>query len=255
MKSNGNSRKNTERKLYPYGSTKPLQVAGEFDADVIFRDKQVKASFIVIEDRAIAILGRQSSEELGVLRIESVNTVEDMSFLDEYKALFEGVGKLKDFQAKIYTDPTVKPVAQKARPVPFQLREKVELKIKELIDMDIIEPVEGPTPWVSPVVVVPKPSGDIRLCVDMRKANEAVVRERHPIPTVDELLYNLNGSTIFSKLDLNLGFHQIELDSESRGITTFATHLGLFRYKRLMFGISSAPEAVPTYNSAGSLGL
>lgn len=116
------------------------------------------------------------------------------------------------------------------------------MKIKELIDKDIIEAVEGPTPWVSPVVVVPKPSGDIRLCVDMRRANASVIRERHPIPTVDEILYNLNGSSVFSKLDLNLGFHQIELDEESRGITTFVTHIGLFRYKRLMFGISSAPE-------------
>ncbi|XP_032223551.2 uncharacterized protein K02A2.6-like [Nematostella vectensis] len=73
-------------------------------------------------------------------------------------------------------------------------------------------------------------------------AYEAVVRELHPIPTVDEILYNLNGSTTFSKLDLKWGFHQIELDEQSRVITTFVTHEGLFRYKRLLFGISSAPE-------------
>ena len=70
------------------------------------------------------------------------------------------------------------------------------------MDCDNIESVEGPTPWVSPVVVVPKPSGDIRLCVDMRKANEAIVRERHPIPTVDDIFYQLNESKVFSNLDL-----------------------------------------------------
>ena len=70
------------------------------------------------------------------------------------------------------------------------------------MDRDIIEPVEGPTPWVSPVVVVPKPSADIRLCVDMTKANEAIVRERNPIPTVDDILYQLNWSKVCSKLDL-----------------------------------------------------
>ena len=76
----------------------------------------------------------------------------------------------------------------------------------------------------------------------MRRANTAVRHERHPIPTVDEMLEDINGSKVFSKLDLRWGYHQIELDEESREITTFTTHEGLYRYKRLMFGISSASE-------------
>nr|XP_034321902.1 uncharacterized protein K02A2.6-like [Crassostrea gigas] len=76
----------------------------------------------------------------------------------------------------------------------------------------------------------------------MRQANAAIIRERHPIPTVDEILYNVNGSEVFSKLDLRSGYHQIELEEPSREITTFVTYKGLYRYKRLMFGISSAPE-------------
>ena len=80
--------------------------------------------------------------------------------------------------------------------------------------MDIIEKVQGPTPWVSPIVVVPKPSGEIRLCVDMRKANDAIVRERHPIPTVDEVLQDMSQSSVFSKLDLKWGYHQLELSEE-----------------------------------------
>lgn len=90
--------------------------------------------------------------------------------------------------------------------------------------MDIIEKAEGPTPWVSQIVVAPKPNGDIRLCVDMRQANQAIIRERHPIPAVDEILQNLNRSSVFSKLDLKLAFHQIELSEQSRIITTFVTH-------------------------------
>ena len=73
------------------------------------------------------------------------------------------------------------------------------MKIAELVEMDIIEPVNGPTPWVNPVVVVPKANGDIRLCIDMRRANEAIVRDRHPISTVDEVLQSMNGSKVFSK--------------------------------------------------------
>ena len=128
------------------------------------------------------------------------------------------------------------------RPPPFGLSAKIDQKLEELVNHDIIEPVEGPTPWVSPVVIVPKPSGDIRLCIDMRRVNQAIVRKRHPIPTVDDVLYQLNGSTAFSTLDLKWGFRQIILEEQSRNITTFITHEGLFRYKRLMFGISSAPE-------------
>ena len=102
--------------------------------------------------------------------------------------------------------------------------------------------MESPTTWASPVVVAPKPSGEIRLCVDIRRANEAIIRERLPIPTVDEVLEELNGSTIFSKLDLRHGFHQVELHTNSRDITTFVTHDGLFRYKRLSFGVNATPE-------------
>ena len=71
--------------------------------------------------------------------------------------------------------------------------------------MDIIEPVEHSTPWVSPVVIVPKPNNEIRLCIDMRRANEAVQRERHPIQTVDEVLQELSTSKIFSEIDRQWG--------------------------------------------------
>ena len=125
-------------------------------------------------------------------------------------------------------------VAQPVRRTPFSLCDKVKKKIKELVAMDIIEPVEDPTPWVSLVVVVPKQNDEIRLCVDMQRANEAIIRERYPIP--------LNQSTVFSKFDLKWGYHQLELHPDSHSIMTFTTHCGLYQYKRLMFGISSAPE-------------
>ena len=103
--------------------------------------------------------------------------------------------------------------------------------------------MSGPTTWVSPAEFVPKPNKDeVRICVDMRCANEAIQREKLPIPTVDEVLEEINGSTVFSKLDMNMGFHQIELEEASRDITTFSAGDSLFRYKRLSFGVNSAPE-------------
>ncbi len=100
----------------------------------------------------------------------------------------------------------------------------------------------GPTPCVSPIVVVPKKSGEVRICVDMREANKAVQREKHVMPTLDELIADLNGATKFSTLDLSAGYHQLLLDEPSRYITTFSTHAGLHRYKRLMFGLNAAAE-------------
>ena len=141
-----------------------------------------------------------------------------------------GVEKLKSFQLEIPIDPEVKPVIQPLRRIPFNLRDKVEKKLNELLDIDIIERVEEPSSWVFPVVCVPKRSDvDIRLCVEMRVANTSVKRVGYPIPTIDELLQDMNSSKIFSKLDVTWAYHQIELKPESREITTFVTHKGLFR--------------------------
>ena len=123
------------------------------------------------------------------------------------------------------------------------MQRKVSAAFKKLEGDDIIETVEGPTPWISPLVIIPKNDGTVQLCVDMRIANRTFQRDRHPSPTVDDLINELNGAQVFSKLDLRLGYHQLSLAPESRYITTFATHKGLTRrYKRLNFGTNSASE-------------
>lgn len=235
------------KNLFAYGSQEPLKVAGEFTTIVKCNNRVLnKVDFVVIEGKGQALLSRDTAEQLGVLQLvhnvsESVTNLKS-TIKDKFPGSFTGVGKLKSFKLKIPIDPDVEPVIQSMRRVPFNLRDKLAKKLDELLDLDIIECVNEPSEWVSPVVVVPKPSGDIRLCVDMRMANTAVKRVRHPIPTIDELLQEMNSSRIFSKLDVTSAYHQIELEPESREITTFVTHKGLFRYKRLMFGVSCAPE-------------
>ena len=255
------------KRLYAYGG-RELKIEGQFQTEVSVPKAKVVADFIVVESGR-CLLGYSSATDLGILRVDlsgtlgtgDCNTV-DGTFVGglkaKYPSVFQGIGKLKDYQLKLHIDPSVAPVVQKMRRVPFSVKDKVTAKVNELLEKDIIEKVEGPTVWVSPVVVAPKPSGDIRLCVDMRRANEAIIRERLPIPTIDEVLESLNGSGVFSKLDLRWGFHQIELDPDSRDITAFATHDGIFRYKRLSFGVNAAPEKyqhIITQSMAGLQGV
>ena len=182
-------------------------------------DRKVVAQFTVVR-RGRCLIGFSSGTDLGVVHVgtvptpiaENCNTVRDTyeeNLKAKFLSVFSGTGKLKNFQLKSHINPHVNPVVKKMRRIPFSLKDKVTAKVYELLENDIIERVEGPTTWVSPVVVAPTPSGDIRLCVDMRRANKSIVRERWPIPTVDEVFESLNGSTVFSKLELRCGFHQI----------------------------------------------
>ncbi|GFR73887.1 Pol polyprotein [Elysia marginata] len=129
-----------------------------------------------------------------------------------------------------------------ARRVPIPLQSKVKKELDRMKELDIIEEVTEPTDWVSPMVPVPKAKGEVRICVDLRKLNQAIQREKYIIPTFDDIIHELRGSTIFSKLDAQSGFWQIPLDPETSKLTTFITPYGRFFMKRLPFGISSAPE-------------
>ena len=102
--------------------------------------------------------------------------------------------------------------------------------------------VTDPTEWCAGMVVVPKQNDKVRICVDLTRLNESVERERHILPAVDQTLAQLAGAKIFSKLDANSGFWQVPLSTESTHLTTFITPFGRYCFKRLPFGITSAPE-------------
>ena len=162
--------------------------------------------------------------------------------VEEFSDLTVGVGRAGKISLDI--DDSVKPVAQKHRRTPFHLRPVVEEQIKQLLENDLIEkvPEHEATEWVSPIVLPKKSDGTHRLCVDMVQPNKAIRRTRHVIPTIEELRHEFNGCNYFGKIDLNQGYHQFELEEKSRTITTFSTHIGLYRYKVLNFGTNSAAE-------------
>ena len=190
------------------------------------------------------MIGFQTAEDLGLVKV--ANTVQSdettaSNLLIEYADLLRGIGKMKGVKVDLHVDPAITPVALAHRRIPFSVRPKLEAELEKLEADDIIERVGKPTSWV-PVVIAPKrSSNEIRLNVDMREANKATPRTRTVMPTLDDI-NELNGATVFSHLDMNHGYHQLELKENIRDITTFATHVGLNRYKRLNFGTRSAGE-------------
>ena len=233
-------------KAFAFAQEKPLQIRGKYSSTIETKNKVIPVTLHVVKKNNQSILSYDSAVELGI--VPEISSVSEKPYTEEitqkYPKVFDGLGKLKGRKVKLHVDENVTPTAQQHRRIPFHIREQVEKELDRLEKLDVIEKVEGPTPWVSPIVAAPKPNApnQIRLCVDMRKANDAIRRERHVTPTIDDIIFKLNGATVFSKLDLLNGFHQIELDEDSRNITTFATHVGLRRYKRLNFGVSAAPE-------------
>ncbi|XP_017467975.1 PREDICTED: uncharacterized protein LOC108360273 isoform X2 [Rhagoletis zephyria] len=229
-----NVRRQSTNQFKAYAATQILKVLFVFEAPITVEgNKEVIATFYLIENANQSLLGRETAIKLHVLKLgRGVNNVDTETPFP----------KIRNIEIKLSLNLSVKPIQQPMRRIPIVIEEKVEQKINEALAQDIIEPVLGPSSWISPIVAVFKDNGEIRLCVDMRRANQAVLRENYPLPTFDNFMTKLRGAKLFSRLDLKWAYHQLELDESSREITTFITHKGVFRYKRLMFGINSAPE-------------
>ena len=252
----------TSLKALPFTSTTPVPLKGKFQATLETKHQFHVATIYVTADDGGCLLSATTAQELGLVRLnlntlqlskmrtkqrtelELIQDPQIKEILRQHKPVFSGMGNLKDKQITLCIDKDVKPLAQQTRRIPFHIREKVEMELQKLETQDIIEkvPDNEHTDWVSPIVVVPKKDNKIRVCVDMRAANTAIKRIRHPIPTVKDISLELNGSKFFSKLDMSQAYHQLELSPQSRSITTFTTHAGLYRYKRLNYGTNSAAE-------------
>ncbi|XP_072143386.1 uncharacterized protein [Dermacentor andersoni] len=156
--------------------------------------------------------------------------------------LFNGLGTLKD-EYNIRLKPDAVPFSLSVpRRIPIPLLEIVRRVLDKLESAGVIRRVDKPTPWCSGLVVVRKGDGSYRLCVDLTQLNKVVLRERHILPTVEQVLGLLGDATVFSKLDATASFHQVKLAEDSQELTTFITPYGRYCFCRLPFGITSAPE-------------
>lgn len=201
--------------LFAYGSAEPLKIVGSFNATIEVGQTRLTDRFYVIKEGRKSLMGNQLAKKLGILRINY-----EIDAIEEQKRNFPA---LKGVEVKVILDESVPPVFQPFRRLPFELQKKVSERLQELLDRDIIEKVPGHSVWASPLVVVPKSNGDIRLCVDMRRANKAIIIDSYPFPNVEDLMTQLNGAKCFSKIDIKDAYYQVRLAEDSREITTFIT--------------------------------
>ncbi len=227
-------------KLNVYGGDK-VKVIGQVSLDCEYRKKIHLLTFNVISQDAPSILGLPGIEELGLVqRVYSASC--DDELLQEFSDVFEGLGQIKGVEHTIRLKENAIPVVHPPRRVPAKLKNPLKEELTRMVNLGVIEKVDGPTKWVNSLVIVRKKNNKLRLCMDPSDLNKSIMREHFPMKSVEEVMSQMPDARVFSVLDANHGFWQIKLSEASSQLCTFNTPFGRYAFKRLPFGISSAPE-------------
>ena len=197
-----------------------LETVGMITAVVINpkRDEEFEVDFYVTKKSHVTILGAETCQTMNLLTVnyENVlslekkdsNRTEPLSLKEvneTFSDLFTGYGKLEG-QLHLKTDPSVEPVRMLLRRIPIAIKEKVRAELDVLVKNKIIEPMIEPSSWISALLVVEKNNGDIRICIDPKPLNKALLRNHYPMTTIDDILPDLNNAKVFSTCDTRHGF-------------------------------------------------
>jgi Reverse transcriptase (RNA-dependent DNA polymerase) len=208
---------------------------------------------MVVDLEFTPLLGLKDCNNLGLINyVQEMETRPNLgskeSVMDSHKNLFEGLGCMPgDCTITLQADHF--PVIHPPRRIPVSLKDKLNDTLLSLEEKGVIQRVAKPTNWVNNLVIIEKPNGSLRLCIDPVDLNKAIQREHYPIPNAQDVTDNLSGMTIFSILDMKEGFYQISLDEPSSDLCTFNSPMGRFKFLRMPFGIKSAPEIFQRRNT------
>lgn len=229
-------------KGYTGSIIKPM---GYFVIKTTVQNKSKPVKYYVVDNGGPCLLGRDFLKlfniSLNVKNIKSVCNFKDF-LLKKYKDVFTNkIGTYKYDTITIPINKNCKPIFMKHRPVPLAYRQKVEEQIAAMVKQGVLEPTTT-SKWATPIVPVRKADGTVRICGDYKATiNQCLDKNIHyPLPRINEIFEQLSKGTTFSTLDLNKAYTQLEIDEESQEAMTLTTHLGLFKPKRLLFGVSPA---------------
>lgn len=255
---------------YGFNADNPIPILGEFKATLRCNYRRVKARFLVLDGNADNLLGYYASRKLGLvdLKEEKIHHEWNGDFIRNVKETAKGktlspdfdakkrfpnlfkerLGYFRDVEVTIETDDSIRPIQVPPYPIPLPLLQMTEAKIKKMLEDGIIERASGKITWLSPMHVVPKCDPvtkevvGVRITSNNKALNKAIKLEKRFMPSIKTLTHELNGMSVFSKIDLRDAFNQILIADGSRQLTAFTTPWGVFRYCRLNMGLAIASE-------------
>eukprot|EP00731_Ephydatia_muelleri_P025658 Em0017g741a len=245
----GTGRLQTSRVVLRTYNQAKLTVLGETKVQVEYGDQFHSLMIRVVKEGGPSLVGRDWLKHLQldwkmVCNVQCSVEKDSVwqSVLSKYSKIFKpGLGMMKEITAKLKLKPGAVPQFHRARSVPFSLKGAVEQEIHRLEELGVLERVVH-SEWAAPIVVVPKKDGRVRLCGDYKvTVNKFLDVDQYPLPKPNELFATLTGGKRFTKLDLSQAYTQMVLEEDSRCYVTINTHIGLFRYTRLPFGVASSP--------------
>ncbi|GBN85890.1 Uncharacterized protein K02A2.6 [Araneus ventricosus] len=225
----------------------PLKTLGKLKTNIEYKGKSCTEEIYVISNLQTCLLGKPTLFSLGLgPNLISICQISAADPKAKFPKLFKGLGVMKGCYSIKFKVGAIPFAITSPRYVPIPLLKQTKAELERMVAEKIITPVLKPTEWCAPVVIVPKNDSTIttglRICVDLVELNKNVMLELHPLPKARILFKSKGWSQILSKLDASSGFWQIPLDKKSSYLTTFIIPFARFRFQRLPFGISSAPE-------------
>ncbi|XP_048582219.1 uncharacterized protein K02A2.6-like [Nematostella vectensis] len=267
--------KRVHQPLKGWLATKPIYPKGCVRLPTQYKDRKIDLLYLVVDGEFTPLLSCEACLDLEVLQFmdltlldspsaqtsnidlsreqsKSTTTLTSDPVLKDYLDCFSNKPGMLPNKVHLEVDSAVTPVIHAPRKIPVSMLDPTQQKLREMEEDGIIVKEEEHTPWVSSMLVIDKRKGkekkspptkdNIRICIDPRDLNRALKRPHYPMATVEQVANKLTGAEIFSTLDACSGFWQLPVDEESSKLLTFNTPWGRYRFLRLPFGISSAPE-------------